>query len=190
VFDRGFKTWCEKVASSFRSDLGVGPHDPLDPRKLAAHLRVLVWRIEEIPGIPPECVRTLLADAESWSAATVAEGNRHAIILNSGHSLPRQNSDLMHELSHLIRAHTPARMDISSDGLLLLSTYDKKQEDEANWLAGCLLLPRATLIRSLQLRLSVAGIATKYGASEEMTKYRINVTGVEYQLVRTSRKNA
>ena len=190
MFDRGFKTWCEKVASSFRVELGVGPYDPLDPRKLAAHLRVVVWKIEDIPGIPPECLATLLADGESWSAATVVEGNRHAIILNSAHSPARQNSDLMHELAHLIRAHTPARMDVSADGLLLLSTYDRKQEDEANWLAGCLLLPRATLIKSRQLRLSVAGIAAKYGASEEMTKYRINVTGVEYQLVRANRKKA
>ena len=113
---------------------------------------MVVWKIEEIPDIPPECVGTLLADGESWSAATVVEGNRHAIILNSAHSPARQNSDLMHELAHLIRAHTPARMDVSADGLLLLNTYDRKQEDEANWLAGCLLLPRATLIRSRQLR--------------------------------------
>lgn len=52
----------------------------------------------------------------------------------------------MHELARLIVGHRPGRVDITEDGALLLNKYDKQQEDEANWLAGCLLLPRPALL--------------------------------------------
>jgi Zn-dependent peptidase ImmA (M78 family) len=188
VFKRGFKSWCENTSVSLRTELNLGSADALDPYKLAAHLNIIVWKLEEIPGVPVECVTVLLADSDSWSAATVRVGIRNAVILNSGHSPARMNSDFMHELSHLVLAHTAARVDISEDGILLLSNYDRVQEDEANWLAGCLLLPRESLYLARRKRLSVEAISAQYGASKDMVNFRLNVTGVDHHLRRTAKK--
>lgn len=146
---------------------------------------IVVWKLEEIPGIPRECVATLRADSDSWSAATVCVGLRHAVILNSCHSPARMNSDFMHELSHLVLAHTPARVDVSDDGVLLLSTYNQAQEEEANWLSGALLLPRDALFNIRKKRLADDAACRLYGCSQEMLTFRFRVTAVDLQLKRS-----
>jgi len=168
-----------------RSELKLGSSDAMDPRRLADHLGVIVWRLEEIPGIPNDCVATLRADSDSWSAATICVGIRHAVILNSAHSPARMNSDFMHELSHLILAHTAARMDVSADGVLLLSTHDRTQEDEANWLSGTLLLPREALLNIRKNRMSEEAACRLYGCSQDMLTYRLRMTAVDLQLKRS-----
>jgi uncharacterized protein DUF955 len=185
VYKRGFKSWCENTSAALRSELRLKSVDALDPRKLAAHLEIVVWKLEEVPGIPAECVAVLRADSDSWSAATVCAGARHAVILNSGHSPARMNSDFMHELSHLVLAHTPARVDVSSDQILLLSTYNRAQEEEANWLSGALLLPRDALFNIRQTRLTDQAACRFYGCSQDMLTFRFKVTGVDLQLKRS-----
>ncbi len=188
MYKRGFKSWCENTSAALRAELKLGTADGLDPRKLAAHLEIIVWKLEEIPGIPDECVAVLRADSDSWSAATVCVGIRHAVILNSGHSPARMNSDFMHELSHLVLAHTPARVDVSNDEMLLLSTYNRAQEEEANWLSGALLLPRDALFNIRRQELTDVTACRLYGCSQDMLTFRLRVTGVDLQLKR-SRSN-
>jgi uncharacterized protein DUF955 len=185
VYRRGFKSWCENTSGGLRSELKLAAADPLDPQQLAAHLDVVVWKLEEIPGISSECITALRDDSDSWSAATVCVGTRHAVILNSSHSPARINSDFMHELSHLVLAHTPARVDVSSDQLLLLSSYDRAQEDEANWLSGALLLPRDALFSIRRKRLTNQAACRLYGCSQDMLTFRLRVTGVDIQLKRS-----
>ena len=185
MYKRGFKSWCENTSALLRSELKLAPKDALDPRTLAGHLGIIVWRLEEIPGIPLECVSVLQADSDSWSAATICVGLRHAVILNSSHSPARMNSDFMHELSHLILAHTAARMDVSNDGTLLLSTYNRAQEDEANWLSGALLLPRDALLHIRKQRLTDGTACRLYGCSQDMLTFRFRVTAVDLQLQRS-----
>ena len=95
------------------------------------------------------------------------------------------NSDLMHELSHHILAHNPARMDVSEDGLLLLSTFDRAQEDEANWLSGALLLTRDALFAIRKRKLTDDEACQEYGCSQEMLTFRFRVSGVDIQLKRS-----
>jgi hypothetical protein len=189
VFARGFKTWCEQVALQQRRNLGLSPTDPLDPHGLAAHLNVQVWKAEDIPGLESQYLHILLvSDPESWSAATLLLGNRPLIILNSAHSKGRQSSDLMHELSHLIIGHEPGRVDVSENGLLMLTTFNKDQEDEATWLAGCLLLPREALLFIRRKKMSDSEVETKYQVSNQMYQYRLRVSGVDSQLSRAKQK--
>jgi hypothetical protein len=185
VYKRGFKSWCENTSAALRTELKLGAVDALDPWKLAAHLDIVVWRVEEIPGIHAGCIAVLRADSDSWSAATVCVGTRHAVILNSDHSPARMNSDFMHELSHLVLAHTPARVDVSSDQMLLLSTYNRAQEDEANWLSGALLLPRDALFNIRRKRLTDHAACRVYGCSQDMLTFRFRVTAVDLQLKRS-----
>jgi uncharacterized protein DUF955 len=190
VFTRGFKSWCENVAIQQRRALSLLPTDPLDPRKLAQQLKVHVRRVEDIPGLDPQYRRILLyEDADSWSAVTISEASKRIIVLNSSHAQTRLASDLMHELAHILIDHEPARIDLTQDGSLMLSTYSSQQEEEANWLAGSLLLPRDAvfLIRRRGVDLELA--AKKYGTSMDMLQFRINVTGVDHQLRRMSQRS-
>lgn len=187
MFNRGFKTSCENIARQQRQFLRLAPADPLNPWALAKHLGILVHTVLEVPGLSTDCTKTLLHDdADSWSAVTVTANNKNVIILNSSHAQTRLASDLVHELAHILLGHKAARIDITEDGSLMLSTYSRQQEDEANWLAGCLLLPREALVLIRRQRLDLVNAARKYGTSMAMLKYRISVTGIDYQFKRWS----
>jgi Zn-dependent peptidase ImmA (M78 family) len=178
-FKYSFKVWCENVSLRKRKELRLQPADPLDPKLLARSLAAEVWTPEQVPNLDRECLITLVSeDPKSWSAVTLQLGSKHLIIVNSTHSAARRASSLMHELSHLLMSHRPARVDVSEDGLLMLNTYSKRQEDEAHWLAGCLLLPREALkVITKSAGDNLKAAARRYGVSLPMLRYRMNVTG-------------
>lgn len=179
MFKRGFKTWCENVAVLQRKALGLRSIDPLNPLLLASHLGVEVWKPEEIPGIESECLHVLLQeDPGSWSAVTLSVNSRDVIIINTAHRGGRPASNLMHELAHILIGHSPARVDVSEDGYLMLNTFDKSQEDEANWLCGCLLLPREALLVIRRRSIDPVVAKGQYGVSLDMLNYRMQVTGI------------
>jgi Zn-dependent peptidase ImmA (M78 family) len=185
AFERGFKTWCEKYAAKKRAELGLRPSDPLDPFHLAKNLRIRVWTPNDVPGITTEMLAVLLRNdgktPSCWSALTVVVGQKVVVILNSSHSPARQASDLMHELAHRIREHRAQEVEVSAAGLMLLKDYDKVQEEEADWLSGCLLLPREALISIKTRRLDAQTAATTFGVSQRMLNYRLAMTGVNRQ---------
>ena len=188
---RGFKAWCENVALQVRRDLTLIPTAALDPRLLASHLEIEVRTPYDIPGLDRACLRRLVKeDPESWSAVTLSSGEKDLVLLNPVHSRGRQASDLMHELAHILLGHDPARVDVAEDGSLVLFTYDKDQEDEANWLAACLLLPRTALLEIRRAGEDLRTAAKEYGVSQVMLQYRLNVTGVEHQVRQGSRRVA
>jgi Zn-dependent peptidase ImmA (M78 family) len=188
VFERGFKSWCENVATQQRKEVGINATAPFDPYLLAKSLDVKVWKPEEVPGIDAESLDILLRrDSDSWSAVTLHIGETDLIILNSSHSVARQTSDLMHELAHILLGHAPARIDVTEDGLLLLNTFSRQQEDEAAWLAGCLLLPRDALMAICIQHMDHRAAAHTYGVSSNMLEYRLKVTAVDVQLRRRHR---
>jgi Zn-dependent peptidase ImmA (M78 family) len=88
----------------------------------------------------------------------------------------------MHELAHLILDHKPASIVMSHDGTFAMRSYDQKQEDEANWLAWCLLLPRDALARCARGAVSTEAIAEQYGVSKTLVTFRLRVTGVHAQI--------
>lgn len=188
-FQRGFKAWCENVALQVRRDLELVPTAALNPRQLTSHLEIEVRTPYDIAGLDRACLRRLVTeDPESWSAVTLSSGEKDLVLLNPAHSRGRQASDLMHELAHLLLGHDPARVDVAEDGSLVLFTYDKDQEDEANWLAACLLLPRAALLLIRRQGGDLRSAAKAYGVSQVMLQYRLNVTGVEHQMRRIGRR--
>lgn len=185
MFERGFKTWCEKYATSKRADLGLPAHAPLDAFKLAKHLGVKVWTPRDVPSLSQESLDVLLrSDGKTpscWSAVTIVVNHRILVILNSSHSPGRQSSDLTHELAHHIRGHKAQEASVSPDGLMMLKSYDKMYEEEADWLSGCLLLPREALVDIKRRGVDLAEAAEEYGVSVRMLNYRISMTGVNRQ---------
>lgn len=189
MFERGFKTWSEKQSLELRAQLGKRPIDPLDPRVLAAHLKIRVYAASEVIGLSAQARRALEARDAGWSAVTLElpDLQRKVIILNQIHSQRRQSSDLTHEIAHHLCRHMPAAMQVSKEGLMMLETYSRKEEEEADWLSGCLLLPRPALMhikRNLTDQESVLG---HYMVSRAMLKYRLDVSGVNYQYSRGTR---
>ena len=180
---RGFKAWCERTANDYRLTLGVAPAGALDPLVLAGRLGVQVAAPEDIPTLSEAAKRQLLeVDAGSWSAVTIADGDARLAILNSAHSDARQNSSLAHELAHLILNHTTDQARLSREGLLFRGTFDREQEDEANWLGGCLLVPRDGLLK-MGLRLADERcLAAHFGVSTDMIVWRLRATGVLRQV--------
>jgi Zn-dependent peptidase ImmA (M78 family) len=186
--ERGFKSWCENIAAIQRKILGLKQLDPLDPWKLAKHMNTIVWKADEVPDIDKHSLKILEDDKDSWSAVTLNVGEAKLVILNPSHSQLRLNSDLMHELAHIIIGHTAHRMDFFDDDLSILNTHNKDQEDEAQWLAGCLLLPRIVVEDLVRNGFTIDEVKLKYGVSEDMYKYRKSITGVSKQYYRNPRK--
>jgi Zn-dependent peptidase ImmA (M78 family) len=92
----------------------------------------------------------------------------------------------MHEVAHFILKHVPARVDVSPTGMLLLSDYSEEAEAEADWLAAAILLPREALVRRRRAGESAAQIAAAFGVSEQLSEWRLRMTGVNTQLRRAA----
>ena len=185
---RGFKAWCERTSREYRSSLRAPLAGPLDPRRLADLVDVRVTTPERIPGLSRAAVVQLTeTDRDSWSAVTISNNGRRLVVLNSGHSPARQTSSLTHELAHIILNHTTDRAVLSDEGFLFRGSYDASQEEEANWLAGCLLVPRDGLLAVGRRNSDRGYLASRFGVSRDMIAWRLRVTGVSMQLRREKR---
>lgn len=176
------------MSAQARQDLDLAPAAPLDPWAYADHIGVMVLDFDFIP-VSAECrQRLLVTDSESWSGMTLREDGVTAIVVNPSHSRGRQASTLMHELAHVILKHVPARVDVSSTGMLLLSDYSDDAEGEADWLAAAMLLPRDVLIARRRRGDSISAIADAFGTSDQLCEWRVRMTGVDVQLKRAARR--
>ena len=180
---RGFKTWCENAARGYRRELGLEPFAPLDPRLLASKLGVKIWTPHDVPSVPPASLRQLTkTEPSSWSAVTICVADKSLIIINDQDSRERQNNSLAHEISHIVLGHKAAQVFVSSTGQMLLSEYDRLQEEEANCLSGTLIVPRDALLSFLAQGHDHARVAAHFGVTKEVLQMRINLTGVGKQL--------
>ena len=187
TLERGFKARAERTSAGLRGELGLSAFERLDPTKLAAYLEVALLTPSDVPGMTDEMLHQLLTiDPWGWSAVTIVQGNTAFVIFNPRHSAGRQASDITHELAHIILGHQPATMIMSPDGSLVMRSYDQKQEDEANWLAWAILLPREALLAMKRRRATIADIAAEYGVTETLVQYRLRITGIESQLRATT----
>lgn len=180
-FKRGFKKESEEKAIFFRRELGLQPYDPLPAQNLSEYLNIKILTPSEILEKTSDSYKILMSSKE-WSALTMPciSGER-IIIHNNKNSRYRQESDLMHELAHVICEHeTPDSSRIDGIGILLRN-YNEQQEKEAEWLGGCLQLPRDALLWHIKRCQSVKEIAEVFSASETMVRFRINSTGVNRQ---------
>jgi Zn-dependent peptidase ImmA (M78 family) len=188
MFRRGFKSWSEQIAVRVRMKLGLPAYAPLEPCRLAELLAVPVVGPAELPDLPLDCRERLANEhSDTWSAVTVASGKYHLIVVNTGHAPTRRNSDLAHEIAHLILGHEPSMMFVNPASGTALRTHNKEQEDEASWLAACLLLPRDALLSIRRRRLSNEEACREYSVSPAMLRFRLNASGVDIQLRRARR---
>lgn len=184
LMERGFKSRCEHMARSLRGELGLDPTAALSPERLASYLNIHVWPVTAL-GLGPSDIEQLVhVDSNAWSAITVAAAGREAIITNPNHRGGRYSSDVMHELAHLLLRHQPSTMFFAGDADLALRGYNAAAEQEANWLAATLLLPRVALVQLQRLQVPLQAACEIYVVSERLLTFRMNVTGVTQQFAR------
>jgi len=159
----------------------------LDPWKLAEHLDIQVKTTSHHKTLS-ERERIILESDSSWSALTIEVGGRKRVILKDSNSPGRKSSDLAHELAHHLLGHKGAGVEKSVGGHLMVHSFSRLEEDEANWLSGTLLLPRPALVHiKKSFEEDNESAANAYRVSIAMLKYRLGVTGVNYQLRRSAR---
>jgi len=177
---RGFKAEAERIVQELRRELGAPIDKSLDPYQIAEHLGIEVVPADEL--VSKESLKQLASlQPGAFSACTFKPSqDRTIIVYNPLHSAARRKSDIAHELAHIILDHALTRLErVSSVSFFVC---DARQEEEAGWFSGCLLLPRMLLLSSLRRGLSPAEIAKRHEVSEPMVVYRINVTGIRRQL--------
>ncbi len=107
-----------------------------------------------------------------------------AIIHNTGHARTRQESNLMHEMAHIICKHEPSVLTSVGGLSFLLREYNADQEEEASWLGACLQIPRSALWWAVKRRMTIDEMVQYFQASEELIRFRRQMTGIDRQLSR------
>ena len=179
---RGFKAWADKKSLEIRKGTGLKSIDPLDCHLLSKALGISIITLSDLNklGFPEEHFLQLKGNNSAFFACLVQTPHGLMLINNHNSSQKSSNSNIVHELSHAVCEHNFSST-IPIDGSILRE-FDKDCEDEANWLAGCLLLPRDGLVWACRKGLTINQISKHFDASETMTKWRYNVTGVSRQI--------
>ncbi len=182
MLPHGFKAKAERIAVDFRERLDLNAYDPLSAFDLAKHLKIAVLTPIEA-GLTKAEAHTLMKSGSGWSGLTLKniEGE-HIIIFNNYESSARQQSTVMHELSHVICEHELPQPKIVANQVLPFRSYDPIFEEEAKCLGGSLQIPRAGLLWALKKEMTISEISDHFLASESMVTFRINTTGVNKQL--------
>lgn len=182
-FRRGFKSEAEALATELRAELGLCPLDRLDPWRLAAHLEIPIMKLSELSRDAAHGVYYFSSvEPESFSAITVFDGSRRMIVHNDAHAPSRQANDVTHELAHGVLLHHPTPA-LDRRGC---RNWNQDREDEADFLAGALLITQAAALRIAQKGIALEIAADAYGVSRRMVQYRLNVTGA-YKRVQRAR---
>jgi|SRR5579883_42530 Zn-dependent peptidase ImmA (M78 family) len=177
---RGFKAEAERLAIEIRAELDLDARSPIDCIQLCNVLGVPVVTVRELvsSGASPWSVQSLLAPSAKFSALTVAAGTKRLIVYNPRHPAGRRANSLAHELSHILLEH-PLSPALGNGGCRL---WNSTLEDEADWQAGALLVPRDAALEWMRANGSIDDGAMHYGVSRALFQWRVNQTGVMRQL--------
>lgn len=177
---RGFKTEANNLANEVRAELSLGPLDALDPHALAAHLDIPIVRLSDFVPEAPAVRHLLNVETSVFSAVTVFAGHRRTVVHNDAHALSRQHSNLAHELAHGLLLHPPTPA-LDNRGC---RHWNQAIEDEAEWLAGALLVTETAAIEIARGRWTIAEAGSHFGVSRAMIQFRINKTGASQRVQR------
>jgi hypothetical protein len=179
-FRWGFKTEAERFALSLREELGLAVTDPLDPFALTSHLEIPVISIADLRshGAQAQSITRLMGRTSGFSALTICEGTRRLIVYNPRHAPTRRANSVAHEVSHVVLEHPPAPA-LGEGGCRY---WDSRLEDEADWQAAALLVPRDGAFAWLRAGNTIADGAANFGVSTALFRWRVNQTGVARQL--------
>lgn len=184
AYRRGFKSEASSIAVEVRAELRLSALDPLDPFRLAEHLAIPILALSDLRGASAKAIHFLTAvEPDVFSTVTVFNGSRRTIVHNDAHSAGRRASNIAHELAHGLLHHPPSPA-LDSTGCRL---WNQDIEDEAQWLAGALLIPDDAAVWIVRESLTENAAATRFGVTPPMVRFRVNVTGARTRVARAQR---
>ena len=180
-FVYGFKSKAENLAIKYREELGLTKFKPLNAFILAKHLDIPIFSVEDaFKGNENHPDYLKLNNTDCFNALWMPNCDGDKIIIhNSNHSAFRQQSNLMHELAHIILDHKIPDEIAKICSLYKLHYYNKEQEGEAKFFGACLQITKPAVLWVLKENWTEERISQYYSASNEMVKYRLNVSGAK-----------
>jgi Zn-dependent peptidase ImmA (M78 family) len=176
---RGFLAEAERKAEQIRKDLDLSPASAIAIEDVARLLNVQVVPADELIDIDRlhelERIQTF-----AFSACTFDIADKKVIVYNPLRTRDRTQSDIAHELSHMMLDHQLSEIRVVAG--VPFRSCQPDQEEEATSLGGTLLLPRPLLLNAVRRGLDETEIAHYYGVTVEMARYRLNKTGVVRQV--------
>lgn len=166
-----------RIASETRTDLGLDSGTAFDTALWSDQWGVPFVSLADIRDLIGETafVRFTHERPETWSAALVARKRGHVVVYNPAHSPERVRSDLAHEAAHFVAEHILTSAWI--EGERSCGGTSRDHEAEAAELAGHLLIP-AEVAKDWAIKgCDPSGLATRYGVSYTMAKWRMNESG-------------
>ena len=171
---RGFKAKANRIAVGLRRQMDLPGEAPIDLYELADRLRLRVVPISAFADTCPEhMVQLVTSDSSAFSASLVHLEHSRIILVNDGHSLPRINSSIAHEIAHALLAHRPT-LPFNSSGC---RNFDKDTEEQAGCLSAHILIPNEAALYITRSHCSTDAICERYGVSRKMLEYRLNTSG-------------
>lgn len=183
----GFKKKANQLSKKARIKLGLRVKDYLPPRILAEAMQAQIIDPASL-DIPSKILDTLLYHRESeWSALGAFVNDKPLIFVNSSHPRTRIEASIMHELAHFILKHEPMGA-INYFGLPL-TRYDKNQEEEAEFLGGCLQIPEECLFPLFAFKkYTIQKLANHFHCSKQVARMRYNQEGIKYRVAAYQKK--
>ena len=178
---RGFKAEAERISTKLREEVGVHPCAKLCAFELAKHLKLEIYQatdfIEDEKGL--SLLEGVNGFKNEWSALTMLNKyNDRIIIYNPFNSDVRQQSDLMHEIAHVLCKHEVSEEKYNFKIPFGMREYNPIQEEEAKCLGASLQLSKPVLFWARKRNLTNEQISQTFTASVEMVRYRLAMTGI------------
>lgn len=181
ILRRGFKAQSERLAKEYRELLNIHPCGALCAIELAKYLEIPIYPATEfITDLKEVALLKGTDDTPSeWSALTMLTKAETRIIINNPYnSNVRQQSDIMHELAHIICGHKRNQQEYSFSIPFGMHGYDEVQEEEAKCLGATLQLATPCLLWARKQNMNKEDIISYFNASSEMVQYRSNMIGL------------
>ncbi len=174
-FRRGFVKEAEEYAEDFRFEMDRASHEPLSALDLADFLDIPVCGLSDHPAIAESDKAFFRGPGNSlFSAATLPQGTYRSIVHNDYQHPNRQNSNVMHEIAHILLGH-PTKPPLLEDSC---RNFDADAEKEANHLGFTLLVPKRAALYAHEQFATVEQAAKYYGVSVPLLRHRIQITDV------------
>jgi hypothetical protein len=195
---RGFKAEAERHAAHLRAAVGATESETIRLPALARHLKVAVLSAERVLGGLDLLTALHHEQPGVWSAAMLPVHGRTVVVYNpitfEGAILDptraqrdgRTRSNVAHEFAHLILRHELRQIQRIGEHTFFACNHE--QEEEANWLAGALLLPRALLVAAARRGETDEQIGKANFVTTKMATFRLNTTGARMQAARRARR--
>lgn len=170
--ESAFKRRCEAIAVDWRHRFHLRVFDPLPAEQLLQALDGKAVTPDQLAHISLKDKNHLLNHSD-WSAGVI---HHHPLLImyHPEHTAARYQSDMMHELAHILLDHPLIGFSPHTGLPLRHPCY----EDQAAYLGSCLQIPRLGLQWAAQQGFTSKQVAAHFTASEQMVRFRSNLTGI------------